>query len=343
MQGRLFTENSLTYHEAYGILLPRAVAFSTGLINHFFRGRIDLRRNPSGTGWQIDNKAQLPLRGGFSIYAEDSAGNRKQVHPEFFAALGGGQSLALNLTEPTGNVVKLIAAFRGKIGDEGDETLASGYYAVAGKVIGYSPPPPPPEIVIVGASAINGQLNSQRAFRWSSKTGVRNLGVGAGALTSEAFGISANGQVVVGITTGYKAIYCEACTSPWSGTNPGPTSTILNVAVRWSGNYAAYYLNGNASTYSAAWAANADGSQIYGEGLVPNAGVMSFRWNLYRYEQIYTTSGVFSKNPLKSADGTITLTKVDNRAAYIKGGKTHIIPLPSGHDWSVANHVIVIP
>ncbi|HEY8102385.1 MAG TPA: hypothetical protein VIF82_16725, partial [Burkholderiaceae bacterium] len=135
---RYYVENSAVDNDAYKILLPRAVAFSAGLINHFFRGRLNLTQ--SGSGWIISNVSTQPLNGVFSIYYEDASGNR------FFgatlsASIGPGQSSNLiNYTPPT-TATKLIAVFRGQIGAEGDATLASGFYAVAGKVISYTPPP----------------------------------------------------------------------------------------------------------------------------------------------------------------------------------------------------------
>lgn len=342
MWKKVFTENTRTYDDAYSILLPRAVAFSTGLINNFFRGRIDLRKTSTANGWQIVNTSSYPMNGSFSVYAEDRSSTRKSIYPEFPYQLSAGQAVSIDITMPTDGVTKLIAVFRGKIGDDGDPSLASGYWTTAGKVISHNVPPEP-EIVIVGASAINNLANSRRAFRWSSIMGVKNLGIGTGALTTEAFGVSANGRVVVGISTGPKTVGCESCTNPWNGSNQGSFSTLVDIATAWRDGNSPYYLNGGAGTYSAAWTANADGSQIYGEGFVPmyNA-VRSITWSGLT-PTVHTTVGVFQKNSLTSADGSITLTKVGMRAAYIKNGVTTIIPLPSNHDWSEARHVVLIP
>ena len=140
MPRRMYVENSATYDDAHAILLPRAVAFSAGLINHFFRGRINLRRDGTSSNWFIDNVGAQAMNGTFSIYAEDAAGNRNPTPgAQFGRAVGPGQSISLPIAEQAANVVKLIAVFRGQIGSEGDPQLASGFYAVAGKVIDYTP------------------------------------------------------------------------------------------------------------------------------------------------------------------------------------------------------------
>jgi hypothetical protein len=340
---RVFTENSLTYEDAYPILLPRAVAFSSGLINHFFRGRIDLRMGENDTKWIIENKSSLPMAGKFSVYSEDANGLRTQILPEFSRALAAGENHSVSLNIPV-STTKLIAAFRGRIGGEGDESVSyptTGWWTVTGKVTKYSPP----EIVIVGAAAIDSKVNSRRAFKWSSKTGLTMLPIGVGALTTEAFGVSQNGKVVVGISTGPKIGNCgPACTNPWNGENHGTYYSTENVATRWINGGAAYYLNGNSNEYSAAWRANADGSQIYGEGYVPlnvNA-VRSMTWSSAQLITIHNTAGVFSKNILTSDDGSVVLTRVGKLAAYVKNGVTKIIPVPNGYDWSEARHVVLI-
>ena len=58
----IYIENSAVYEHMYAILLPRAVAFSAGLVNHFFRGRIDLRREADGTRFPCRIQRRRPSR-----------------------------------------------------------------------------------------------------------------------------------------------------------------------------------------------------------------------------------------------------------------------------------------
>lgn len=145
LTARFFTENTEVYKDAYNVLLPRAVAFSAGLINHFFRGRIDFRKNTQANNkWYIDNLGTQVMIGQLIIYFENSAGYREPVPnaPVIYVNIAAGQrNYEITFPEPPSNARKLIAVFRGQIGSEGSPSPTStGFYAVAGKVIGYTPP-----------------------------------------------------------------------------------------------------------------------------------------------------------------------------------------------------------
>ena len=51
----VFSENSKVYEDRYNVLLPRAVAFSTGLLDHMFRGRLNIARGTTAGSWLITN------------------------------------------------------------------------------------------------------------------------------------------------------------------------------------------------------------------------------------------------------------------------------------------------
>lgn len=138
---RRFTEDSAIYDARYEILMPRAVAFSAGLINHFFRGRLNFTQQAATNQWRITNtsKDENSMNGKFSVYAEDVNGNRQLVAgTERQGSVAVDGSFTLEFVPPAGTV-NLVAVFAGQIGSEGDSTLASGFYAVAGKVSRYSP------------------------------------------------------------------------------------------------------------------------------------------------------------------------------------------------------------
>jgi hypothetical protein len=135
----VFIESPVTYDAAYPILMPRAVAFSAGLINHFFRGKLNLIKGASDTQWSFKNEGEDLMDGTFSIYSEDSAGMRTLINGTTLRASAvPGQSINLNFTAPA-STTKLVAVFRGQIGAEGDSGLSSGYYAVAGKAVPFKP------------------------------------------------------------------------------------------------------------------------------------------------------------------------------------------------------------
>jgi hypothetical protein len=65
---RSFTLNKFNFDAAHNYLIPRAVAYSAGLINHFFRGKIDMVPNTNGVGWIIQNKSDEEMQGTFTLY-----------------------------------------------------------------------------------------------------------------------------------------------------------------------------------------------------------------------------------------------------------------------------------
>jgi len=135
----IYIENSLVYEGRYKVLLPRAVAFSTGLIDHFFRGRLDITQGGTAGTWDITNSGSQDMDGIVNVMAEDASGNRTLLNDSQDARkLAAGASINLSLNVPK-DTKKLVAVFHGKIGEEG-ETSGTDWYAVAGKVIDYVPP-----------------------------------------------------------------------------------------------------------------------------------------------------------------------------------------------------------
>jgi hypothetical protein len=140
-QKAVLSINSAVFEDNYPILLPRAVAFSAGLINHFFTGRVDLIHNPPVGGdsvhqmnstWSIINKSNEVMNGVFALYYEDGSGNRQLVaNASWTGSLNSGQATPA-LPEPPSTVKKLIAVFKGTIGQE------TSLQRVAAKTINFS-------------------------------------------------------------------------------------------------------------------------------------------------------------------------------------------------------------
>ncbi len=77
----LFTLNRENYDEARTFLIPRAVAYSAGLINYFFRGKIAMVPDPAPNnrgGFLITNLGTEDMEGTFTLYYDDADGTR---HP----------------------------------------------------------------------------------------------------------------------------------------------------------------------------------------------------------------------------------------------------------------------
>lgn len=150
-RSRTFAENSAIFEDMYPVLVPRMVAFSAGLINHFFRGRLDFRRNVDDSRWVVENRSGTTvngvlkgqaINGQLQVFHEDGAGRRRALPGAVWTvSLAAGQTRTLSFPDPPAGTRRLVAVFRGQVGEDGDATLGSGYYTTAGKVVEYGPPP----------------------------------------------------------------------------------------------------------------------------------------------------------------------------------------------------------
>jgi len=132
-----FATNSVVFDDNYPVLLPRGAAFSAGLINHFFRGRLYLNRTtPTGTNWTITNTGSQAMNGEFYIYRENSSGVRALAAGPVVTALNANATTQVAVPEPPSGTQRMVVVFRGQIGAEG--SVSNGFYAVAGKVVTFS-------------------------------------------------------------------------------------------------------------------------------------------------------------------------------------------------------------
>lgn len=136
----VFTENHFNYESKVKFLFPRITAFSSGLLDYFFRGSIELFQNNGQ--WFIRNTTALgndrTMEGTFLIYSQNQAGERVQVSSQQLLLSSGSISPAFSLTVPPGNVA-LIAVFSGRLGQEGN---GNRLFAVAGDYVSHVTPPP---------------------------------------------------------------------------------------------------------------------------------------------------------------------------------------------------------
>jgi hypothetical protein len=145
---RVFSLNQFNFDEAHKFLIPRAVAYSAGLIDHFFRGRIDFTSDPENPGrYRLENLGTEALRGEFALYYDDREGTRREVPDARWSdvALAPGGSLA-NLSigipvepEPA-SPGEYMLVFKGSMGEEKAEEGLGGFLggfigAVAGRKI----------------------------------------------------------------------------------------------------------------------------------------------------------------------------------------------------------------
>ncbi len=113
-------------HEDYAAkLIPRAVGYSAGLLDYFFRGQIDMVPDEeNGNGYIIKNNSDEDLEGTFKLYFDNESDERIQIEsgdfPLEISISGNDKSNSVNFTIPDDpkEPGKYILVFRGILGDE---------------------------------------------------------------------------------------------------------------------------------------------------------------------------------------------------------------------------------
>jgi hypothetical protein len=130
--------------EVYGdyasFLVPRAVGYSAGLLEYFFRGEIDLEPL-GGNQYKIWNLSADDMQGDFYLYYDDTNGQRKNVkdndEPLWSGTLASGSNASDTVNAPSdakaAGVYMLV--FRGKLGKLEGGTVVGEEDAVVGKLI----------------------------------------------------------------------------------------------------------------------------------------------------------------------------------------------------------------
>ena len=127
---RAQTLNRINYDKAHALLIPRAVNYSAGLINYFFRGEIDFVPDPVNAGkYIIKNLGAEDLTGSFTLYYDAVDGNRNPVLLDSVTETWTNRTIAakgqldnLSFTPPTSPVPKTpgeyMLVFKGDMGEE---------------------------------------------------------------------------------------------------------------------------------------------------------------------------------------------------------------------------------
>jgi len=135
-----FTLNRFNYDATHEFLIPRAVAYSAGLIDYFFRGRISSAITVDGDGIEITNTSNggvanpsspttFQASGAFEVYYETNTGEHKPLMSLTNLALESslpvngihtitGLTAALQSITDLGDEGNIIILFDGDIGSE---------------------------------------------------------------------------------------------------------------------------------------------------------------------------------------------------------------------------------
>lgn len=118
---RSFTLNKFNFNAAHSYLVPRAVAYSAGLINHFFRGEIEFSQR-ADVGWFVKNMSGQPMHSGtFRLFYDNQDGDRREVSGaswSIVSPLDNGSEMVLGDIALPADVRSLILVFTGSIGSD---------------------------------------------------------------------------------------------------------------------------------------------------------------------------------------------------------------------------------
>ncbi len=133
--------DDLVFQDYGRLLFPRAIGYSAGLLDYFFRGRldVDLVDDPDNPGrLQVSgtNASEDALGPGtLSVYVEDAGGIRTAGTPPGGVPLGvthSGDALPNIGVSPSDSATRLVAVYQGALGNETPSLTSPG--AVIGKV-----------------------------------------------------------------------------------------------------------------------------------------------------------------------------------------------------------------
>jgi hypothetical protein len=133
-----FVLDDKVYNDYAALLIPRAVGYSAGLLNYFFRGDIDMiSDDTTGSGYVIVNNSDEDMNGTFELFYDKTTDERIKIGiPVLSTSLAIGKNTSANnkspnitFTAPTDakEPGKYVLVFKGKIGNEEG--------AVVGKII----------------------------------------------------------------------------------------------------------------------------------------------------------------------------------------------------------------
>jgi hypothetical protein len=115
------------YRDYAARLLPRAVAYSTALLDYFFRGRVNTFGSDLAFG--LENLTDEAMEGTFTLYYDDAADVRRPVPDASWtrtlAPAGSVEDLSLSppVAPPAREPGRYMLVFRGRLGSEPDAVV----------------------------------------------------------------------------------------------------------------------------------------------------------------------------------------------------------------------------
>lgn len=259
--------------DGYNILFPRAVAFSAGLINHFFRGKLSFSKS-SGAVWTIRNLSSSTMSGHFFVYAEDADGMRSMWPSSAgFETIVPNASLNITLaSEPPASIKKLVLVFTGQLGSESGR--------VAGVVVPNSPSACVPPKVVQNGQCVDPPVtpptpvSCSGPFKYSSNFGSRSTGSDGKGNYAEyvlQMGSAATGKIQF---NGWSQIDFQNASIQIYANNAAMTSLGGTSLTAWStgfgGAYPVPFANATTTFDAAALGTTSVKVRLYSTGAIPS-------------------------------------------------------------------------
>jgi len=124
------TLNRFNYDAAHQYLIPRAVAYSAGLINHFFKAKFEVTVDNVNKEVVFKNLSGEVMNGEFLLYVETPDTKLRSLHQTWDAnglAYNSELSATVSVSGLTQYDQKLMFIYRGNLGNESDLEYVYGY------------------------------------------------------------------------------------------------------------------------------------------------------------------------------------------------------------------------
>ncbi len=150
---KTFYRDNICHEDYAALLIPRAVGYSAGLLNYFFRGELQIIRAGPDT-FRIENLTEEDMQGSldsFRLFYDDINNNRKEIPLEFYDQTGARYTApdtilsipALSISAFTAKLAgtpveprspgEYLLVFKGKLGNEGTAPYDTDY-AIAARI-----------------------------------------------------------------------------------------------------------------------------------------------------------------------------------------------------------------
>ncbi|MBF0397883.1 MAG: hypothetical protein HQK78_13975 [Desulfobacterales bacterium] len=122
------------YNDYASRLIPLSMSYAAGLLEYFFRGKLELTYDSANSKYEITNNSEEDMNGTFEIYYDNNKGERVKYWDNNFeikAKTSGNNKFDISNSFTEAKDIKetgrYILIFRGKLGNENN--------AIVGKVV----------------------------------------------------------------------------------------------------------------------------------------------------------------------------------------------------------------